>query len=180
MSSFWRALGHRALLLSTLVTGACADNGAGGRVPVLVDWALDGSQPSLVVPFEVTEHRMYAIQLRYPFQEGDREGRALLWERVGGGRENPLTRDWEKPGAPVTVHLQVWRQAADGGRELMMESRIVNPKLSSWGAGQLNAELLRLDLSPGRYAVQASTAQAAPALAGVAVKLAVTRAYVGK
>ncbi|GAB3357422.1 hypothetical protein [Lysobacter tyrosinilyticus] len=90
--------------------------------------------------FLVAEEKFYAAQITYLYPEEDRGVRRLAWNAAGG-----------IDGAPFDVRLRLTRE---GEVAPIYDQLIHRPPLTSWGAGELNAELMRASLRPAKYSIE--------------------------
>lgn len=113
--------------------------------------------------FLVNNKKLYAVEINYKYSSapGDRE---RIWQLSEGNGQ----------GAPFTVKARI---TGSTGEPHHFEA--IHPKLSSWGSGHLHAEVARMELAPGRYAIdlQLVDGRMPP---GVPATFSVRRAYVGK
>lgn len=128
--------------------------------------------------FLVVEQQTYAFTLRYEYKKDDKVDRAQVW-KLAGGSELESTGKWAVPGARLKIQVRV-SQRENGGERLITEKIVETPKLSSWGATDLNAELIAVTLSPGNFVVTAMSLDEAPSFVGARTSLHVGRAYRGK
>ena len=128
--------------------------------------------------FHVRERQTYAFTLRYEYKEHDQIDRAQVW-RLAGGAELERPGKWVEPGASLKIRVSV-SQREGGGERPITERVVERPRLSSWGATDLNAELIAVTLSPGSYVVTAVSLDEAPSFVGARTSLFIGRAYRGK
>ncbi|BCT93679.1 hypothetical protein LYSHEL_27060 [Lysobacter helvus] len=112
---------------------------------------------------DVPEQGLYAISLRYEFATP--EARQAAWE-VASSLRGGASFD-----VAVTLKTPVGGTAVDATFKC--------PRLTSWSEHELEAELTRLELTPGRYEVVARIRNG-PSPMGVPIKIAIAPAYVGK
>ena len=136
------------------------------------------NRATVTAEFLVRERQTYAFTLRYEYKENDQADRAQVWKLAGGSiRESP--GKWIEPGAPLKIRVNVSQQE-DGRERLVVEKIVERPRLSSWGAANLDAELVAVTLAPGNYVVTAVSLDEAPSFVGARTSLFIGRAYRGK
>jgi hypothetical protein len=113
--------------------------------------------------FSVTKKQLYAVEINYKYSSAPRD-RGRVWQFSGG----------TKSGAPFSVKSRI-TGLTGGPRDI----EAIRPKLTSWGAESLNAEVGRVELDPGHYVidVQLIDGRLPP---NIAATFSVRRAYTGK
>ena len=128
--------------------------------------------------FLVRERQTYAFKLRYEYKEQDQFDRAKVW-KLAGGAVRESTGKWVESGAPLKIKVIIF-QRDDGKEQIVMEKIVERPRLSSWGAGNLDAELIAVTLMPGHYGVTAVNLDKAPSFVDARTSLFIGRAYRGE
>ncbi|MEX5575624.1 DUF5625 family protein [Pseudomonas lijiangensis] len=129
-----------------------------------------------MINLTIEDDDSYAVQLDYPYVEGDSSGRKKIWVAAGGDVQK-ASGHWEATGAPFDIETIVLD--AQSGVEIH-HSSVAHPKLTSWGSGALRAEVSRLRLKEGNYKVLVRRIGSAGDLVGVKVNVSVVKAYHGK
>ncbi|MBX8487523.1 hypothetical protein [Pseudomonas cichorii] len=129
-----------------------------------------------MIKLTIEDDDSYAVQLDYPYVEGDSPGRKKIWVAAGGDIQKTLGH-WEATGAPFDIETIV--VDAQSGVEIH-HSFVAHPKLTSWGASVLRAEVGRVRLKEGNYKVLVRRIGSAGDLVGVKVSVSVVKAYHGK
>lgn len=172
MSRSYRKIATLALLL-TLGMPACAKN----NTPIIA-FPIGAAGATASANLEVRQAQTYAVSLQYSYKEGDQAARAEVWKLAGGSIQEAPGK-WSEPGAPLRVQVRIV-QEQDGGERSVLERIVSKPRLSSWGAGKLNAELTAIPLSLGSYRITVVSLDEAPSFAGARTSLHVGKAYRGK
>jgi len=164
-----------ALLAFLVALGFSACAGSDAQ---MVPFPMGPAGASASASFSVRETQSYAVSLVYVYKEGDPGDRAQVWKRAGGSVQES-TGQWVESGAPLRLQIRVFRKQAEA--ELPIAEKTVNkPRLSSWGAATLSAELWAATLGPGSYRVTVVSLDEAPPFLGAQTSLQVARAYRGK
>lgn len=172
MNQSFRAWAFSAMLMIV----SCA--AWSGNSSLTVPFQIGTMGASTTAKFLVRERQTYAFTLRYEYKENDQVDRARVWKLAGGSiRQSPGT--WVEPGAPLKIRVNVFQQE-NGGERLVADKTVERPRLSSWGAGNLDAELIAVTLAPGEYVVTAVSSDEAASFLGVRTSLFIGRAYRGK
>lgn len=172
MNQSFRAWAFSAILMTVGCT-AWSSNSS-----LTVPFPIGKIGATVTTKFLVRERQTYAFTLRYEYKENDQVDRARVWKLSGGSiRESP--GKWVEPGAPLKIRVNVSEQV-DGGERLVTEKIVERPRLSSWGAANLDAELIAVTLARGNYVVTAVSLDEAPSFVGARTSLFIGRAYRGK
>ena len=152
-----QGLSVRAVALAALLaSSACAKHGAAAYAIPALSMQPAGSVEGYV---DVPESALYAVSLRYGF--ASQEERRVAWEVA------------EK--APFDVAITLKTPA--GGTAV--DATFRSPGMTSFSARELEAELTRLELTPGRYKIVARSSNGSMP-EDVSIKIAIAPAYVGK
>lgn len=143
-----------------------------GSAPV----SMEGNSGESVINLTIEDDNSYAVQLDYPYVQGDSLGRKKIWVAAGGDVQK-ASGHWEAAGAPFDIETIVLD--AQSGVEIH-HSFVAHPKLTSWGADALRAEVARLLLKEGYYKVLVRRIGSTGDLVGVKVSVSVVEAYHGK
>lgn len=151
------------------------------KIPVRLAFAADSEGSSAETLLDVRDDALYAVNLTFRYDEAGHppNDRDRVWHLVGGAEKDLRTGQWQDPGAPLTLEVVLRRQGA-GDETDILRQKVVQPRLSSWGAGTLTARLGTARLSPGRYHLVVRSLHAAPTLRDVPTCIGVARAYAGK
>lgn len=124
---------------------------------------LDMNGPTSTTRFEVwvVEPARYTVALRYPYANGVEREKA--WALAGG--DVLKDEEWREPGSPLVFQVRI-NQIFPRGQEVLNQ-QVMHPKLNSWAANHLNADLLVKELEAGHYQVsvqrEGSLAETPPA-----------------
>ncbi|WP_426119988.1 hypothetical protein, partial [Pseudomonas sp. DSP3-2-2] len=83
----------------------------------------------------VSKPDTYTVSLSYPYIDSNERKKA--WRLAGGGSLNGGSR--QEPGSPFTFQIRI--NEIPSGKE-MLNQEVTHPKLTSWGSGNLNADLV--------------------------------------
>jgi hypothetical protein len=168
-------IGVLALLALVIVTIALiAALQAANRSPSYgVPLEIDGPVSTTNLVVRVSKPDTYTVSLSYPYIDGVERKKA--WALAGG--DSLKDGLWQESGSPFVFQIRI--NEIPSGRE-MLNQQVTHPKLTSWGSGDLNADLIRIKLESGRYQVfvqrYGNLAEAPPA----ELQLQFHRAYQGK
>ncbi|MEF8732481.1 MAG: DUF5625 family protein [Candidatus Accumulibacter meliphilus] len=172
MNQLFHACAFSAILMTVGCTAWSSDSS------LTVPFPIGKIGATVTAKFLVRERQTYAFSIRYEYKENDQVDRARVWNLAGGSIQESHGK-WVEPGAPLKIQLNVSQQV-DGGERLVTEKIVERPRLSSWGAANLDAELIAVTLAPGNYVVTAVSLDEAPSFIGARTSLFIGRAYRGK
>ena len=167
----------RTLTLATVLATACC-TACSNNASVVTPFPLGKAGAKVTAKLLVKERLTYAATLRYEYKENDPTERAHQWKLAGGStRLSP--GNWIEPCANLNLLVKV-RQLDPPSNQLLAEKAVKRPCLSSWGADNLDAELLAITLTPGTYEFAVESLEQAPEFIAARTSLHVGRAYMGK
>lgn len=114
--------------------------------------------------FFVKREQLYAVDLTYKFRDQEERGIVMAAAR---------------PGAAIKISIAIFRREENGWRPVV-DQNVSMPKISSYGAEDLNSELLAVRLVPGEYRLRAETLIGLPTFSSVDTTIRVVKAYRGK
>ncbi|MGN8275711.1 hypothetical protein [Pseudomonas sp. SMN5] len=162
-------LGLLIVIVALIAALQAADRSPSYGVPLKIDGPV--STTNLVV--RVSKPDTYTVSLSYPYVDGVERRKA--WTLAGG--DSLKDGLWQEPGSPFVFQIRI--NEISSGKE-MLNQQVTHPKLTSWGSGNLNADLVRIKLESGLYRVfvqrYGNLAEAPPA----ELQLQFHRAYQGK
>jgi hypothetical protein len=166
------------ILSISICLGACNKSADYNRVPLSVPFGVAKAGSNASMDFVIDEKKFYAVTLQYSFDEKNSSDRRRVWN-LAGGSEEIGAGEWAEPGAPLEIHVEIFR-VTNGSKEKISTTQATNPRLSSWGAETLNAQLLSAKLEPGAYQVKVENLKNASQFNDVKTHISVTQAYMGK
>jgi len=152
----WFSSVPAAVLAALLALSSCARHGASAYAIPALSLQPTGNVEGYV---EVPERALYAVSLRY--EVASPEERRTAWKVA--------------ERAPFDVAITLKTPAGGTAVDATFES----PRMTSFVEGELEAELTRLELTPGRYEIVARSLNGSLPK-DVPIKIAVAPAYVGK
>jgi hypothetical protein len=136
---------------------------------------LDITGPTSTTAFDVhvTKSDIYSVSLSYPYI--DSVGRAKAWKLAGG--ETLQGNSWQESGAPFVFQIRI-NEMHSG--KVVLNKQVTHPKLSSWGAEWLSAELVDVNLVEGSYQVLVDRSGSLVEEPSEPLQLQFSEAYEGK
>ena len=165
------------ILLSVALAAVASAARAPQKPPFVLPFDPGVAGTMVATEFRVTKPLLYSVQLQYDFREGDQADRARAW-RLAGGRQTQGPGMSKEPGAQLALRVVV--SSSTAGSNPLVNEIVRNPRLTSWGASALKAELIAFKLDPGMYKVSVESLQAAPEFHNEPVGVLVVRPYRGK
>lgn len=146
------------------------------KPPLSLPFEVQKAGNKVEAKLEVVEHRLYVLQLRLMYKEGDQKDRARV-RKLAGDYEMDKSGKLIEPGVSIQLRFQIYSIEA-GEERTLLEKTILQPeeiRMTSYGAEFFSKRFAEVPLKPGRYRISVESLTDVPELIGTPVMLQIGR-----
>ncbi len=137
------------------------------NTPSSLPFAVQKKGNTVVMEYQIREHRFYFFSLQLMFKEGDLEDRERV-SKLAGGYQMDKNGKLIQPGVPIALRFKI-DAIDDSGIKTIHEEETVDLRMTSYGKGFFDKRITSVSLKPGRYRFSVESLMDVRELAGTTV-----------